>query len=400
MTTTWPMSTVGEQFFVQLGKRLDAAVNRGELKTCINNRGVRWGRVRMSEAILAPLTGADIRDLRLTHGDVLMCEGGEIGRSAVWSNEIPEAYFLNTLHRLRSRGEFDPNLLVAFFEYWAGTGELSAVVGKATLAHLTKENLLRVPLPTPAGPEQRAIARTLADADDLIATLERLIAKKQAIKQGMMQQLLTGRTRLPGFSNEWLDCTLGDLASVTGGGTPSTRVDAFWGGEIPWITPAEIKSRGSGLVSSSKRTITHEGLASSAATLLPAGSVLVTSRASIGNCAVAAVPVSTNQGFTSMVPKDSRSTWFLYYWIQQYRLELQSLAAGSTFLEISASKVSTISVSRPSLEEQAAIGAAMRDADTELDVLNGRLVKARSIKTGMMQQLLTGRTRLPAEVAS
>src|SRR5699024_2359137 len=88
--------------------------------------------------------------------------------------------------------------------------------------------------------EQRRIAAALADADDLIATLERLIAKKQAVKQGMMQQLLTGRTRLPGFTGPWRDVTIDEIARVTGGGTPSTRISSLWGGGIPWFTPAEI----------------------------------------------------------------------------------------------------------------------------------------------------------------
>lgn len=99
-------------------------------------------------------------------------------------------------------------------------------------------------------------------------------------------------------------------------------------------------------------------------------------------------------------PKDSRSTWFLYYWVQQHRSEFESRAAGSTFLEISASKVSAIPLRKPNLDEQAAIGTAIRDVDAELDTLSNRLIKARAIKQGMMQQLLTGRTRLPVEVSS
>ncbi|WP_370520593.1 restriction endonuclease subunit S [Kocuria sp. KD4] len=268
------------------------------------------------------------------------------------------------------------------------------------MKNIPKSRVLDLEIPTPSAPEQRSIANAITTADDLIATLERLTAKKQAIKQGMMQQLLTGRTRLPGFSGRWLNSTLGAIARVSGGGTPSTRISSFWGGGIPWFTPAEINAEGSGLVSSSERTITREGLASSAATLLPAGTVLVTSRASIGNCAVAAVPVSTNQGFTSLVPRDSRSTWFLYYWIQQYRSELEFRAAGSTFLEISASKVAAISLRQPNLEEQVAIGIAIRDADAEIDTLDNCLTKARAIKKGMMQQLLTGRTRLPVAATS
>ena len=98
-----------------------------------------------------------------------------------------------------------------------------------------------------------------------------------------------------------------------------------------------------------------------------------------------------------MIPKDGRSTWFLYYWIQQHRSELESRAAGSTFLEISASKVAAIPISHPTLEEQSAIGSALCDLDLELNVLRTRLTKARTIKTGMMQQLLTGRARLSPE---
>lgn len=267
-------------------------------------------------------------------------------------------------------------------------------------ANVGQRDLKSVRVSLPDLPEQRAIAHAIDDASALIATLERQIAKKQAIKQGLMQQLLTGRSRLPGFGQDWTHGTIGSVARVTGGGTPSTRVPTYWGGGIPWFTPGEIRADGSGPVSRSARTITPEGLANSAASLLPAGTVLVTSRASIGNCAVAAVPVTTNQGFASIIPHDNRSTWFLYYWTQQHRHELESRAAGSTFLEISAAKVAALPLRQPTLGEQAAIGDALRDADLELDALDVRLAKARAIKTGMMQQLLSGRIRLPVKAAS
>ncbi|TDC21952.1 restriction endonuclease subunit S [Streptomyces sp. 8K308] len=192
----WRKSTIGEEFHVQLGKRLDAAVNRGELKLCVNNRGVRWGRIDITQAVWAPLTRADISELRLKAGDVLVCEGGEIGRASVWRAELSEAYYLNTLHRLRSRRGYNPDVLAAFLERWATTGELLALVGKSSLAHLTKENLLRVPLPVPSPEEQGRIATALRSIDQLIFSLERLIAKQRNIKQGLMQELLTGRTRL------------------------------------------------------------------------------------------------------------------------------------------------------------------------------------------------------------
>ncbi|WP_257923898.1 restriction endonuclease subunit S [Amycolatopsis iheyensis] len=195
--SSWPESTIANQFHVQLGKRFDAAVNRGELKPCMTNRGVRWGRIEPAETVQAPLTKQDTADLRLVAGDVLVCEGGEIGRASVWNDELPECYYQNTLHRLRAKGSYRPQLLVAFLEYRAKTGALTAMVGKSSLAHLTKENLMRVPIPVPSVREQDAITGVLKDNNDLISDLERRLAKNQAVKQGMLQELLTGSTRLP-----------------------------------------------------------------------------------------------------------------------------------------------------------------------------------------------------------
>lgn len=194
--------------------------------------------------------------------------------------------------------------------------------------------------------------------------------------------------------------SIGDMSTVVGGGTPSTKSPFFWDGSIPWFTPGEIAAEGSGLIYTSQRKITNEGLQNSGARLIPAGSVLVTSRASLGHCAVAGVPVSTNQGFTSLIPNESCSSWFLYYWVQHNRHEFQKRAAGSTFLEISPSKVASIPIISPSIEEQKAIAQVLQDVDQEIDTLNRRLESTRSIKQGMMQELLTGRTRLPVEEVS
>ncbi|MCL5734741.1 MAG: restriction endonuclease subunit S [Actinobacteria bacterium] len=266
--------------------------------------------------------------------------------------------------------------------------------------NLNTRLIREIQVPFPSDPEQHAIAAVLGDVDGLTTSLDTLLAKKRLVKQGMMQELLTGRTRLPGFTEKWDTTTVGSLARVVGGGTPSTRIPAYWGGGIPWFTPAEIDAAGSGLVKRSHRTISREGLANSGACLLPAGSVLVTSRASIGNCAVTVAPASTNQGFASLVPLSPKSVWFLYYWIQHNTSELESRAAGSTFLEISARKVAAIPVSAPALDEQEAIGDVLWDADAEIAVVKTRLEKARAIKRGMMQELFNGRTRLPVEVTA
>ncbi|WNI12103.1 restriction endonuclease subunit S [Corynebacterium sp. Z-1] len=280
----------------------------------------------------------------------------------------------------------------------AAEGRLREAGQSGSQMNINSDIVRGLPVKIPADfAEQKAISSALWEKDDLISSLERLISKKRAIKQGMMQELLTGRTRLPGFQESWVQTKIGKLASVFGGGTPSTKTPSYWNGDIPWFTPGEISKNGSGLIKSSERSITSEGLQRSGAKLLPADSILVTSRASLGHCAVAEVPVATNQGFTSLVPKDSRSSWFLYYWMQHNRHELQTRAAGSTFLEISSSKVESIPITIPTIREQEAVAGVLRDADNEIDALDRRLESTRSIKQGMMQELLTGRTRLASE---
>lgn len=397
----WELSTVAQEFDVQLGKRLDAAVNRGEMRWCINNRGVRWGRVLVGEAIQAPLTPADIRDLRLTEGDVLVCEGGEIGRAAVWHGELTEAYFLNTLHRLRSRGRYSPRLLVAFLERWAVTGELSAVVGKATLAHLTKENLLRVPLPVLPASQQVWIAEALESIDSLVSALERLIAKKRDLKQGMMQELLTGRTRLPGFSGQWQTQSIGDFAQVKAGGTPSTSVPRYWGGQIRWMSSGEIHKK---RVAEVDGRITEDGLRESAAQLLPVGTVLMALAGqgkTRGTVAVSEVELATNQSIAGILPTVTHDPEFLYYNLDTRYKELRGESAGDGGRGgLNLTIIKRLHVRMPEFGEQQAISGVLRDADAEITALSRRLESARNIKEGMMQELLTGRTRLVSEIAA
>ena len=250
-------------------------------------------------------------------------------------------------------------------------------------------------LPLPPLPEQRAIAAVLSDMDELIGSLEALIAKKRAIKQAAMQELLTGRTRLPGFGGEWEAVALADVADIRNGGTPRTGIPAYWGGRIPWCVPTDITaSRGKYLVTTT-RSITPEGLASCGATLLPAGSLLLCSRATIGEIKIASMPVATNQGFKSMVSAESADNEFLYYRLVTLKERMIELATGSTFLEISKRDVASIHIDLPPLPEQRAIATILSDMDAEIAALERRLDKTRAIKQGMMQQLLTGSIRLP-----
>jgi len=277
--------------------------------------------------------------------------------------------------------------------------QVLALVRGSTVYHLYAADMRHFEVPLLPVIEQKRIADALSDNDALIAALERLITKKQAIKQGMMQELLTGRTRLPGFAGAWRDVELGDMAEIVSGGTPSSGTQAYWDGGIPWATPTDITNESGRYLRRTARTISASGLEHSAARLLPAGSLLLCTRATVGEVKIAAVPAATNQGFKSLVPKADVSSEFLYYKIVTLRDALTSKGSGSTFLEVSKRDVGKLLLQVPDADEQVAVAKALADADEEIDLLRVRLNKARDIKQGMMQELLTGRTRLPVQEA-
>lgn len=192
----WEVSSVGAEFRVELGKTLNAANDFGVRKPYLNNRSVRWRHIDVDGIPTVPMNSSELRKYRLEQGDLLVCEGGEIGRCAIWDDPIPECYYQNALHRLRPKGEYNTYLMMSLLQLWASNGYLSDYVTQTSIAHLSNEKFKLVPLPVPPPHEQHAIAQILSDIDAFFDSIEELSDKIRAIKQGMMQLLLTGDLRL------------------------------------------------------------------------------------------------------------------------------------------------------------------------------------------------------------
>lgn len=264
----------------------------------------------------------------------------------------------------------------------------------ATMTTIDQTVLGRCPIPYPALKEQAAIAEAVSDADSLISSLQKLIEKKKAIKQGAMQELLTGKKRLPGFSGEWSKQQLGDICNIVNGGTPSTSIAEFWNGKILWCTPTDITSCSTKYIYTTESKITESGLKASSATLLPKGALLLCSRATIGEVRIAGNTICTNQGFKSLVVHQNISNEWLYYMVHVLKFNMLEKAIGSTFLEISKKDLAELDIIVPEFTEQKAIAQVLSDMDSEIELLEKKLAKYQQIKQGMMQELLTGRIRL------
>src|ERR1700676_1938197 len=190
---------------------------------------------------------------------------------------------------------------------------------------------------------------------------------------------------------DWIVQSLNQLADVAGGGTPETGVAEYWHpAEILWVTPTDITSCSGNVLTRTERGISQSGLRESSANLLPVGTTLLTSRATVGECRLAGVPVATNQGFASLVAREGSDSRFLFYLAQSLKPVLVRLAAGTTFIEVSRREIRRVNVCVPrEAKEREGIGRILSIADEAIAAAEKQLASARRLKTALMQQLFT-----------
>lgn len=303
-------------------------------------------------------------------------------------------------------GKFIYYYMSEFFGNHARRNSLKATVDSLRLP--TFQNFV-IKLPTDVREQQR-IVEALENADQLIASLERLITKKQAIKQGMMQELLTGRTRLPGFSDSWRTVRLGDHVRYVKT-VPLSRDQLDRESPLRYLHYGDIHTRASVFLDAAQEPMPRASatLASRAGQLKVGDLVFADASedaAGVGKSVeITDVPTAgVVAGLHTIAARFDKSVVADGYkahlqFIPSFRQSLLRLAAGTKVLATTRSYISSIDVQLPAIDEQHAIACTLADCERELVALHARLNKARDVKEGMMQELLTGRTRLPVEEA-
>jgi type I restriction enzyme S subunit len=292
---------------------------------------------------------------------------------------------------------------LALLELRARSDGFSDYATQTSIAHLPRDKFIELPIPAIPSAEQERIASALLDADGLIAAIERAIAKKRDIKQGMMQELLTGRTRLPGFNEAWSTTSLGDISAfITKGATPTTYGFTWESTGVPFLRSECVSKHGLDMTQS--MFISNAANQALRRSQVSDGDILMTITGYVGRVVwLAGVGVANiNQHIARVRIKDPHfDTGFVYHYLSQpiIRTYYETIVTGQAYPQISLVQVRNTEIPTPSIEEQRAIADVLTDADDELEALERRLESARAIKTGMMQELLTGRTRMPVEAA-
>ena len=193
--------------------------------------------------------------------------------------------------------------------------------------------------------------------------------------------------RFKGFTDDWEQRKLGEIADIIGGGTPSTSNSEYWDGEIDWYSPAEISDKI--YVDSSERKITKAGYENSSAKILPVGTVLFTSRAGIGKTAILRKEACTNQGFQSIVPnKNMLDSYFIFSRTDELKKYGETNGAGSTFVEVSGKQMANMKLMMPkSINEQRKIGTYFRNLDSVITLHQRKLETLKKLKKAMLQKM-------------
>ena len=313
---------------------------------------------------------------RVRGSDVLISVKGTIGRVGV----VPEGFEGNIareIARIRLRNEFSSKFVASQLESDETQRRiLEAVVGTTRL-EFSIAAVRSFSIAVPASlKEQTAIAEALADADARIAALEALLAKKRDLKQAAMQQLFTGKTRLPGFSGDWEVKRLGDIANISKG-TQLHSTHLREGGSVPHYNGGTGPSGYTDLANTPAETVAiSEG-----------GN-------SCGFVHFISTPFWCGGHCYALVPIGVHNRW-LYYGLKFRQAEIMGLRVGSGLPNVQKSSLANFKVQLPTdAEEQTAIAEVLSDMDTDLAALEAEADKARTIKQGMMQNLLTGKVRL------
>lgn len=314
-------------------------------------------------------------------GEVLISAAGTIGRTVVYNGL--DSYFQDSNIVWISNDE--TLTLNSYLKYVLKIVQYNTEGG--TIQRLYNSILKSAKYANPPLPEQEKIAEALSDADAWISSLEQLLAKKRLIKQGAMQKLLTQK-------EGWEEKKLGEVVKIAkSGGTPLSSNKTYYGGNIPFLSISDMTEQGK-FLRTTEKTITEEGLVNSASWLVPKDSIIYSMYASVGLVSINKIDLATSQAVLNLILKEDYDLEFFYYYLSSLQQSVLKYVGEGTQKNLNAQAVKNFDLKIPSLQEQTRIATILSDMDSELDALEAQLAKARQLKQGMMQVLLTGKVRL------
>lgn len=404
MNKAWTWRPLGELFEIGAGKTMSSAARNGTNKTpFLRTSNVLWDEINLSSVDEMSIPEHELPAKLLKRGDLLVCEGGEIGRAAVWGGEVEPMSFQNHLHRLRPvSSNIEPRFYVFFLQSaFTQLGIFEGAGNKTTIPNLSRNRLAGLDVPQPPLGEQEAISAALSRVRDAIRLQDESLATIQELKRAAMHTLFTRglrgepqkQTEIGPVPESWVLESIDDHFSVVSGGTPSRRISEFWSeGTIPWVKTTEIDYR---VILETEEHITQAGLEQSAAKLLSPGTLLLAmygQGVTRGKVGVLGVEAACNQACAAIRPNDDVvDSRYLYHFLSFRYEPIRQLAHGGQQQNLNLEIVRNLPIAFPVTKDwQIKIVALLDGIDRKIDLhLRKRAVLDELFKA-LLHKLTTG----------
>jgi type I restriction enzyme S subunit len=424
MSSEVPKVRLGEHVEACLGKMLDAKKNKGTPQPYLGNSNVRWGVFDLADLSEMRFEPHEEERYSLRPGDLVVCEGGEPGRCAIWTGPAGMKV-QKALHRIRPKGSLDTHYLFYWFQLAAKSGWLEPHFTGTTIKHLTGKAIASMEVPLPSIGAQRSMVDVLRTLDDRIALLRETNATLEAVAQALFKSWFVDfdpvRARMEGRPPEGMDDATAALfpdsfeeteiglvpkgwrvgrvenlcSIITNGGTPSRSNKKFWDkGTIPWFKTGDFND---GFLVTPAERITDEALKGSSAKLLPENAVLMAIYAAptVGRLGVLTEPATFNQACTGMVAADQFGTWFLYWTLYFGRGWFNNRANGAAQQNISKAIVASYRSILPAEKVLAAYNDVASSLHLRIRACSEKAQTLATLRDTLLPRLISGQLRLP-----
>ena len=400
----WEVKTLGEKT-TKIGSGITPTggekVYKSEGRPFLRSQNVGWGNLILEDiAFIDDEIHNTFKATEIEKNDVFLnITGASIGRSTIADERVENGNVNQHVCIIRTiEDELNPKFLNYFLLSKKGQKQIDSFQAGGNRQGLNFGQIKSFQIPLPPLPEQQAIASALSDVDALITALERLITKKRNIKQGAMQRLLTGEKRLPGFGGEWEVKKLGGIAKLQRGASPRPIDSPIWydtKSKVGWVRISDVTTSNGKNLSKTKDYLSEKGISQSR--FLPKNSLIMSICATVGIPVITSIETCIHDGFIGFSKLNTIDKEFLFYKLKELENSFKSMGQTGSQNNLNSELVRNCAVKIPPPEEQTAIAQIFSDMDAEIEALKQKQDKYKVIKQGMMQELLTGKTRLVKE---
>ncbi|KAF0109706.1 MAG: restriction modification system DNA specificity subunit [Rhodospirillaceae bacterium] len=404
ISAAWKQRPIGELFDIGAGKTMSSAAREGAQKTpFLRTSNVLWDEIDISTVDEMAIPPHELAGKLVELGDLLVCEGGEIGRAAIWNGEIDPMSFQNHLHRLRPLADDVEPRFYVYFLYSAFTqmGIFEGVGNKTTIPNLSRNRLAALEIPHPDLDEQRDITRALSHVRDAIKLHDRSTETAHSLKRAAMRTLFTRGlkgeaqkdTEIGLVPESWEVSTLGGVSNIERGRflhRPRNE-PRFYGGDTPFVQTGDVVRSG-GRIREFTQSLNADGVAISR--VFPDGTILITIAANIGYTGILQFDSACPDSLVAITPNEKVTAEFLEYWLQTQQPDMDRFASNGTQKNINIQFLLPWPVVVPSLDEQQEIVAILDAIDRKIDLHSKKRAVLDELFKALLHKLMTGEIRI------